>query len=69
MKEYIKAFCKQHDINLKFDKFPISLFMDQPMNAAFINYKKRKLFHEVVNTVENLIRQIQEEKEAEEIAR
>jgi hypothetical protein len=66
MKDYIKNFCKQHEIHLKFDKFPISMFMDQPMNAAFINYKKRKLFHEVVSTVENIVKEIQEEKEAED---
>lgn len=58
MKQYIKAFCKKFDINLKFDKFPIEMFMDQPMNAAFINYKKRKLFTEVVATVESIIKQI-----------
>lgn len=28
MKEYIKSFCKQHNVNLKFDKFPIQLFLD-----------------------------------------
>ena len=39
------------------------------MNAAFINYKKRKLFFEVVNTVENFIKQMEEEKEAEELAK
>lgn len=69
MKEYIMNFCKRYNINLKFDKFPIQLFLDQPMNAAFINYKKRKLFFEVVNTVESMIKQMQDEKEAEELAK
>ena len=28
MKQYIKGFCKQFNVNLKFEKFPIQLFMD-----------------------------------------
>lgn len=39
------------------------------MNAAFINYKKRRLFFEVVNTVEAIVKQMAEEKEAEENAK
>lgn len=28
MKEYIRAFCKKFNVNLRIEKFPISLFMD-----------------------------------------
>ena len=61
MKDYIAGFCKKFNINLRLQPFPIQLFMDQPMNAAFINYKKRKLFDEVVETVQLLARQIHSE--------
>ena len=63
MKDYIAAFCKKFNINLRLQAFPIQLFMDQPMNAAFINYKKRKLFDEVVETVQLLARQLHKESE------
>ena len=39
------------------------------MNAAFMSYKKRKLFNQVVDTVDSLVYQIQDEKDSEELAR
>lgn len=61
MNEYITNFSKQNNIDLKYEKFPIQLFLDQPMNTSFIDYKKRKLFREVIQTVETMVKQKEDE--------
>ena len=51
---------------MKLDKnrFPIEMFMDVPKNTVFYTYKKRKLFNEVVETVENLKKRLEQEEQA-----
>ena len=39
------------------------MFMDVPKNTVFYTYKKRKLFNEVVDTVENLKKRLDFEEE------
>jgi len=52
-----------HNINLKIEKnrFPIEMFMDVPKNTVFYTYKKRRLFNEVVETVDSLKRRLDTE--------
>jgi hypothetical protein len=54
-----------HNIIPKIEKnrFPIGMFMDVPKNTVFYTYKKRKLFNEVVETVDNLKRRLDHEEE------
>lgn len=63
MVDYINQFTKQHNISLKIEKnrFPIEMFMDVPKNTVFYTYKKRRLFNEVVETVDNLKRRLDTE--------
>jgi hypothetical protein len=48
-------------MNIEKSRFPIEMFMDVPKNTVFYTYKKRKLFNEVVDTVDNLKRRLETE--------
>jgi hypothetical protein len=48
-------------MNIEKSRFPIEMFMDVPKNTVFYTYKKRKLFNEVVDTVDNLKRRLDTE--------
>ena len=69
MRDYITEYTKTNKIDLKFDNFPIHFFVDQPLNAAFINYKKRRLFKEVIQTVQTMKKHQQDIEKQRELER
>jgi hypothetical protein len=51
-------------VKLDKNRFPIEMFMDVPKNTVFYTYKKRRLFNEVVETVDSLKRRLELEEQA-----
>ena len=51
-------------MKLEKNRFPIAMFMDVPKNTVFYTYKKRKLFNEVVETVDSLKKRLDMEEQA-----